>query len=53
MLIRDSEDHIGTIIGETYPDLLDNLYNPTFLQKRAILAPTHELVDMINNFGWF
>ncbi|GKB35962.1 putative PIF1 DNA helicase/replication protein A1-like protein [Tanacetum coccineum] len=47
MLILDSDDHIGSIISETYPDLLQNIYDPDYFQERAILAPTHELVDMI------
>ncbi|GKE19891.1 ATP-dependent DNA helicase PIF1-like protein, partial [Tanacetum coccineum] len=49
MLILDSDDHIGSIIHESYPDLLQNLYDPDYFQERAILAPTHELVDMIND----
>ncbi|GJS91564.1 ATP-dependent DNA helicase PIF1-like protein [Tanacetum coccineum] len=49
MLIPDSDDHIGSIIHETYPDLLQNIYDPDYFQERAILAPTHELVDMIND----
>ncbi|GKA28654.1 ATP-dependent DNA helicase PIF1-like protein [Tanacetum coccineum] len=48
-LIPDSDDHVGSIIHETYPDLLQNLYDPDYFQERAILAPTHELVDMIND----
>ncbi|GJT01348.1 ATP-dependent DNA helicase PIF1-like protein [Tanacetum coccineum] len=49
MLIMDSDDHIGSIIHETYLDLLHNIYDPDYFQERAILAPTHELVDMIND----
>ncbi|GJT29014.1 DNA helicase PIF1, ATP-dependent [Tanacetum coccineum] len=49
MLIPDSNDHIGSIIHETYPDLLQNIYDSDYFQERAILAPTHELVDMIND----
>jgi ATP-dependent DNA helicase PIF1 len=49
MLIPDSDDHIGKIIEETYPDLKNNLYNPKFFQEKSILAPTHELVDMVND----
>ncbi|GKB83170.1 ATP-dependent DNA helicase PIF1-like protein [Tanacetum coccineum] len=49
MLIPDSNDHIGSIIEETYPQLIENLYNPTFFQEKAILAPTHALVDIIND----
>lgn len=48
MLIPDSEDRVGSIIRETYPDLISNLWNPEYFQERAILAPTHEMVDVIN-----
>ncbi|GJY26770.1 DNA helicase PIF1, ATP-dependent [Tanacetum coccineum] len=30
MLILDSDDHIGSIIHESYPDLLQNLYDPDY-----------------------
>ncbi|GKA05883.1 ATP-dependent DNA helicase PIF1-like protein [Tanacetum coccineum] len=49
ILIPDSSDHIGSLIEETYPQLIQNLYNPTFFQEKSILAPTHALVDMIND----
>nr|GEZ34650.1 uncharacterized protein [Tanacetum cinerariifolium] len=49
MLIPNSNDHIGSIIEETYPQLIENLYNPTFFHEKAILAPTHALVDIIND----
>ena len=48
MLIPDSEDRVGSIIRETYPDFRANLWNPEFFHERAILAPTHEMVDVIN-----
>ncbi|GKE96021.1 ATP-dependent DNA helicase PIF1-like protein [Tanacetum coccineum] len=49
MLIPDSDDHIGSIIHETYLDLLRNLYDPDYFQERDILVPSNELVDMIND----
>nr|GEW40340.1 hypothetical protein [Tanacetum cinerariifolium] len=49
LLIPDSSDYIETIIEETYPQLIQNLYNPTYFQEKAILAPTYALVDMIND----
>ena len=49
MLIPESDDHVGSIIRETYPNLLNNLWDPKFFQERAILAPTHEMVDRIND----
>ncbi|GJY75097.1 ATP-dependent DNA helicase PIF1-like protein, partial [Tanacetum coccineum] len=48
MLILEFDDYVGSIINETYPYLLQNIWNPVFFQERVILAPTHEMVDMIN-----
>ncbi|GJW84819.1 ATP-dependent DNA helicase PIF1-like protein [Tanacetum coccineum] len=48
MLIPESDDHVGSIIHKTYLHLLQNLLNPDFFKERAILAPIHEMVDMIN-----
>ncbi|KAL6562820.1 hypothetical protein OROHE_005407 [Orobanche hederae] len=49
MLIPESDDDVGSIIQETYPQLLQNLWNPVFFQEKAILAPTHKMVDIIND----
>ncbi|PWA78410.1 hypothetical protein CTI12_AA216820 [Artemisia annua] len=49
MLIQESDDHVGSIISETYPHLQQNLWDAEFFQERAILAPTHEMVDKIND----
>nr|GEX51246.1 hypothetical protein [Tanacetum cinerariifolium] len=49
ILIPNSSDHIRSLVEETYPQLIQNLYNPTFFQEKSILAPTHALVDMIND----
>ncbi|GJT93726.1 ATP-dependent DNA helicase RRM3-like protein, partial [Tanacetum coccineum] len=48
MLIPETDDDVGAIIDDTYPNLLRNLWHPTFFQEKAILAPTHEMVDIIN-----
>ncbi|GJU06527.1 DNA helicase PIF1, ATP-dependent [Tanacetum coccineum] len=48
MLIQETDDDVGAIIDDTYPDLLRNLWNPSFFQEKSILAPTHEMVDIIN-----
>ncbi|GKG26728.1 ATP-dependent DNA helicase PIF1-like protein, partial [Tanacetum coccineum] len=48
MLIPEFDDQVGSIIHEAYPHLLQNLWNPEFFQERAILTPTHEMVDTIN-----
>nr|GEV02931.1 zinc finger, RING/FYVE/PHD-type [Tanacetum cinerariifolium] len=43
--IQDFADWILNIEN----DLHRNLYDPDYFQERAVLAPTHELVDMIND----
>ncbi|XP_071719224.1 uncharacterized protein [Rutidosis leptorrhynchoides] len=48
VLINDVEDPIGSIINSIYPQFLENLGNPEYYQQRAILAPTHEIVNIIN-----
>ncbi|XP_071741247.1 uncharacterized protein [Rutidosis leptorrhynchoides] len=49
VLITDVNDPIGSIISCIYPDYLLNLGNPSYYQERAILAPTHEVVNIIND----
>jgi ATP-dependent DNA helicase PIF1 len=46
-LIPDSTDHVSAIIQEIYPGLPANLWNTDYFQERAILAPTHDEVDII------
>ncbi|XP_071719168.1 uncharacterized protein [Rutidosis leptorrhynchoides] len=49
LLIKVSSDPIMSIIESTYPNVIANLYKPEYFQERAILAPTHEQVDQIND----
>ncbi|XP_071736311.1 ATP-dependent DNA helicase PIF1-like [Rutidosis leptorrhynchoides] len=49
LLITDSVDPIGSMISTIYPEYLLNLANPHYYQQHAILAPTHEVVDIIND----
>ncbi|XP_058763550.1 uncharacterized protein LOC131636997 [Vicia villosa] len=49
-LLADFFDPIETIVKSTYPNLIENLTNPEFLQSRAILASTLEVVDEINDY---
>ncbi|XP_071719248.1 uncharacterized protein [Rutidosis leptorrhynchoides] len=49
LLITDIDDPIGSIISTIYPDYLLNLGNLKYYQQRAILAPTHEVVNIIND----
>ncbi|GJS87280.1 hypothetical protein Tco_0769916 [Tanacetum coccineum] len=46
--INDFADWILSIGEETYDNWQNNLWDPTYFQDRAILAPTHEQVDKVN-----
>jgi ATP-dependent DNA helicase PIF1 len=50
LLITDYADPIAAIVHSTYPNLISNYKSPKFLQERAILASTIEVVDQINNY---
>ncbi|XP_074267147.1 uncharacterized protein LOC141590454 [Silene latifolia] len=43
-LVGDPNDDI------TYHDLQNRLWDPNYLQERAILAPTHEIVEDVNDY---
>ncbi|PNY08607.1 ATP-dependent DNA helicase PIF1 [Trifolium pratense] len=44
-------DPIGDIVSSTYPCFLDNIGNLGFLSGRAILAPTLEIVESVNDYA--
>ena len=48
LLIRDTSGHLAAIIESTYLDLLQKLNDETYLQNRAILCPTYDIVDKVN-----
>ncbi|XP_074310504.1 uncharacterized protein LOC141646532 [Silene latifolia] len=50
LLIQDVTNPIKTLVDVTYPDLLAQLWNPEYLQQREILAPTHEIVESVNEY---
>ncbi|XP_058726733.1 uncharacterized protein LOC131598119 [Vicia villosa] len=50
LLITDFEDPIQAIVESTYPDLLQNYTRLDYLQGKAILASTIEVVDRINHY---
>ncbi|CAJ2641331.1 unnamed protein product [Trifolium pratense] len=41
---------IGYIVDSIYPSLLKDMYLPNFFEDRAILAPTLEIVEQINDY---
>ncbi|XP_058768047.1 uncharacterized protein LOC131641761 [Vicia villosa] len=49
-LISNFSDPIKGIVEDTYPDLIHNYLDSTYLQSRAILASTIEVVDDINQY---
>ncbi|XP_010479356.2 PREDICTED: uncharacterized protein LOC104758217 [Camelina sativa] len=49
MLLMDNLDPIVSITNAIYPSLLQNLKDVNFFKGRAILCPTNEVVQEINN----
>ncbi|XP_058747934.1 uncharacterized protein LOC131620787 [Vicia villosa] len=49
-LISNFSDPIMAIVEDTYPDLIHNYLDSDYLQSRAILASTIEVVDDINKY---
>ncbi|KAF7835654.1 ATP-dependent DNA helicase PIF1-like [Senna tora] len=49
-LINGSNDPIGSLVDNTYPSYLENMSIDGYLQHRAILAPTNEIVERINDY---
>ncbi|XP_076898242.1 uncharacterized protein LOC143551765 [Bidens hawaiensis] len=49
LLINDSYDPIQSLIDFVYPSILQNIKNIEFFHERAILAPTNEDVQDIND----
>ncbi|KAH9615625.1 hypothetical protein KSS87_013884 [Heliosperma pusillum] len=50
ILINDATEPIAAIVHNTFPSFRENFKNSDYLQERAILAPTHEIVEMVNDF---
>ncbi|XP_061354352.1 uncharacterized protein LOC133298985 [Gastrolobium bilobum] len=50
LLILDSTKPLASIVQFTYPNLLQKMKDFKFFEERAILAPTFEVVEMVNEF---
>ena len=50
LLIQSTGDHIASIVDCIYPSLLDNMYDESFFQDRAILTPKNITVEEINEY---
>ncbi|XP_028777507.1 uncharacterized protein LOC114734111 [Neltuma alba] len=50
LLISEYDDPIGAIVLSTYADLLENLNDNSYFNDRAILAPTIDAMNRINEY---
>ncbi|XP_057429576.1 uncharacterized protein LOC130722762 [Lotus japonicus] len=50
LLIEESYDHVLSLVNFSYPKMIANMKNHPFFEERAILAPTLESVEHVNNF---
>jgi hypothetical protein len=50
LVVRSSGNHLADIVGVTYPNLIESMQDPMFFQDRAILAPTLEIVEKVNDY---
>jgi ATP-dependent DNA helicase PIF1 len=50
LLVPNISNPIGDIVDSIYPELLKNLFLPNFFEDRAILAPTLEIVERVNDY---
>ncbi|GKE17466.1 ATP-dependent DNA helicase RRM3-like protein, partial [Tanacetum coccineum] len=48
ILIDQGDDPVASIVDFTYPDILDDIHDPSYFKEKAVLAPTNEVVDNIN-----
>nr|XP_009798543.1 PREDICTED: ATP-dependent DNA helicase PIF1-like [Nicotiana sylvestris] len=50
LLIHNCDDTISAIVESTYPDFFKHSNDIDYLQQRAILAPTLDMVESINDY---
>ncbi|XP_010451904.1 PREDICTED: ATP-dependent DNA helicase PIF1-like [Camelina sativa] len=50
MLLKDSMDPVNSTALSTYPSLLHNLDDGDYFKERAILCPTNDVVDEVNDY---
>ncbi|XP_057246758.1 uncharacterized protein LOC130589509 [Beta vulgaris subsp. vulgaris] len=49
ILIDPGVDPISAIVDSTYPNLHDHIWEAKYFHERAILAPTNEIVEIVND----
>ncbi|PNX74150.1 ATP-dependent DNA helicase PIF1, partial [Trifolium pratense] len=50
ILVHNITNPIGDIVDAIYPDFLKNMFVSNFFEDRAILCPTLEVVEQVNNY---
>ncbi|XP_009805045.2 uncharacterized protein [Nicotiana sylvestris] len=50
LLINNCDDPVSAIVESTYPDFFNHSSDIDYLQQRAILAPTLDMVESINEY---
>ena len=50
LLISASENALLSLVESTYPNLIQNVNNFNYFEERAILAPTLDVVESVNDF---
>ncbi|XP_057452941.1 uncharacterized protein LOC130744804 [Lotus japonicus] len=50
LLVRESNNPLLELVNFTYPDVVANLKNHAYFEQRALLAPTLESIEEVNNF---
>nr|KAJ0200517.1 hypothetical protein LSAT_V11C600318980 [Lactuca sativa] len=50
VIVRSTGDHIHSIVSTIYPSFENHLDDPSYFQDKAILVPTNEEVDAINDY---
>ena len=48
LLIKDAYDPLDAIVDSTYPGIREGSIHSSYFYDRAILAPTNEIVDKVN-----
>ncbi|KAK9668687.1 hypothetical protein RND81_13G078500 [Saponaria officinalis] len=50
LLIHSKSDPIAAIVKSTYPSLNDHLGDPHYFKERAVLAPTQDILELVNEY---
>nr|XP_048319256.1 uncharacterized protein LOC125418782 [Ziziphus jujuba var. spinosa] len=50
LLIKDTEDSVAFIVNSKYHCFSENVNDPSYLQEKTILAPTFDIVELVNEY---